>query len=205
MIRLAAAIVLAATASLGTWLPKSDGGFTAVDKGHGTPGAARAYFVCPGEAVEAVEAQSFDYAGRGCPALARSSAAFSFGSGEPQTGHALYDAAHRVVLFDIGCCAWRSYMLAGDMAKPPAAVAAADLSGVHTDRGVVLGMTRSQVTAIYGPAEAYAQADAPAGTTALTYTTLKGKKWTADQTCLQIQTFSFRSGRLVSIAVLAGC
>lgn len=145
----------------------------------------------------------FEYAGRGCPQLAKATA-FAFGGGEPITGRVAYDRAHRIALYNQGCCAWRGYVLVANMAGPPKTVTQMDLSGVRTMRGIVLGMSEQQVRNIYGTVASHTEKNL-AGATVLSYTTLKNKPSDTGIPCGQYQNFTFRNNRLVSIELLAGC
>jgi hypothetical protein len=187
-------------ATIGAWLAIPDSGFSAWSAGQASVTNQYDYFVC-GAKTPTVKPPNFDYAGSACPAL-MGGTAFSHGSGEPMTGRAVYDRAHSIVLYFKGCCAWRGFALTALTGAPPASVNAADLSGVHTKRGVALGMTPTQVQSMYGQARSYA-AKGVSGISVLRYTTMKSKDST--EACGQWQSFSFQKDRLVSIELLAGC
>jgi len=194
------AAALGVNASLGAWLPNPDSGFTAWSAGQASVTNRHDYFVC-GTSAPAEKPQSFDYAGSACPAL-KNGTSFSYGSGEPIAGRAVYDAARATVLYFKGCCAWRGFALTANVTAPPSAVAAANLGAVRTHSGIALGMTPAQVKRIYGSAPAHATKGMP-GVSTLSYTTMKSKDST--EACGQWQSFYFRNGALVSIELLAGC
>jgi hypothetical protein len=194
------AAALGVNASLGGWLPNPDSGFTAWSAGEASVTNRHDYFVC-GTSAPTEKPQSFDYAGSACPAL-KNGTSFSYGSGEPIAGRAVYDRARRIALYFKGCCAWRGFALTANVAAPPSTVAGANLSAVRTHSGIALGMTKAQVERIYGAARSHATKSMP-GVTTLTYTTMKSKN--SAEACGQWQSFSFRNDALVSIELLAGC
>lgn len=193
---------LVAVAALGAWLPQADTAFDAWSKAETTGIHQYDYFVCQSETPVAEHQNNFGYAGRGCAALLKRATRFSFGSAEPTTGGALYDRTHGMLFFNAGCCAWRGYVLASGIGPPPSPLAETDLRGIRTMRGVALGMTKPQVTGIYGPGKARATAS---GVTVISYTTMSAGPNNSPEPCGQFQSFSFRNDRLVSIELLAGC
>jgi hypothetical protein len=187
--------------ALGAWLPNVDSGFMPFSKGQTALTNGPDFFVCGNAKPIALDKNSFQYAGRGCPQL-NNGTAFAYGTGEPITGHALYDRANHVTLYDAGCCAWRGFVLTSLTTKaPPKALASMALDGVRTMRGVSLGMTESQLTKIYGQSKPHANAAA----SVLSYATIEKEQWNGGSACGQFQNFAFRQGRLVSIQLIAGC
>ena len=190
--------------ALGAWLPDPNTGFEAWRKGQTAVINKFDYFVCGAGAAPTEAKQSLSYAGSACKALTNGTP-FSYGPAGPNKGRAVYDRAHDIVLYSKGCCAERGVALTANLGKPPSAVSGADLSGVRTMRGVSLGMTQTQVTAIYGTAQSHATNARP-GIATLSYTTMKGTPTDSKgDSCGQFQSFSFRGNRLVSIELLAGC
>jgi hypothetical protein len=200
---IAAVAAGASNAALGAWLPDPDTGFTAWANGQAAASSAYDYFVC-GNASPAEKKQSFYYPGSACP-LVKSGTSFSYSTPEPKKVNVLYDAAHAIVLYDKGCCAWRGFALTQVVSRPPAPVAAMDLRAVRTMRGVSLGMSSLAVQKLYGAAKPHATKERP-GMTTLSYTTMRGtpSKPSGDA-CGQFQSFFFRQDRLVSIELLTGC
>ncbi len=189
---------------LGAWLPDPDTGFDAWAKARTAQINQYDYFVCDGSHTPALPRQNFDYPGSSCP-LAKNGTTYVFGAAEPMKGNIAYDSARHIVLYSRGCCAWRGFALTANVAPPPKTVKNADLSAVHTMRGLALGMTMAQVRAIYGQARPYF-ARYPAGAIAISYTTMRGTPTKAEgDACGQFQSFAFRQGRLISIELLTGC
>ncbi|MGA8535673.1 MAG: hypothetical protein WB615_16310 [Candidatus Tumulicola sp.] len=190
--------------ALGAWLPDPEIGFDAWSKNQTTIVSQYDYFICGSTRTPTEPKQSFYYAGSACPQV-KNGTFFVYGTAEPIKGYVVYDRAHRIVLYNKGCCAWRGYALTAGVAKPPKTVGNADLSGVHTARGVTLGMTATQVERIYGTARPHATKGQP-GLTTLSYTTMKGSPTKpGGDACGQFQSFTFRQDRLVSIELLVGC
>lgn len=190
-------------ARLGAWLPDPDTGFTAWSKGQTSVTKEYDYFVCGTAQKPSVGKESFSYAGSACSTL-KSGTKFEYGPAGPVKGIAAYDPGHRLVLYSKGCCAWRGFALTAGAGAPPIAVAASDLSLVHTMRGVALGMSEAAVERIYGAARPH-EAKRPPGATALSYTTMRGTPAKSPDACGQYQSFTFKQDRLVSIELLAGC
>jgi len=190
-----------ATPALGAWLPDPNIGDAAWQKGQAAVISQYDYFVCAGARTSTVKKESFDYAGSGCPLIKKGT---SFTYAPSGNGSVVYDRARRIVLYSKGCCAWRGFALTADVGPPPKPVSSADLTGVHTMRGVALGMSQAQVERIYGPARPYDRKGRP-GVTTLSYTTMKTKFTEPGGACGQFQSFSFRQGRLVSIELYAAC
>jgi hypothetical protein len=198
----AAATVPAGNSALGPWLPNPDTGFTAWSNGQTAMTAQYDYFVCGSAHTPSVPKQDFDYPGSACPLFTHATA---FEYAPEVKGSVVYDAAHAIVLYKKGCCAERGFALASGIKKPPRAVASADLSQVHTMRGIALGMSAAQVQAIYGPSKLHDAKGLP-GVAALAYTTMKGTPTKPQgEPCGQYQSFFFRQGRVVSIELLTGC
>lgn len=189
---------------LGAWLPTYGDGFDPWDDGQTAISNEDDFFVCSATPVAIPTGiHSFYFAGIGCPAL-KAATFFVYGEAGPPKGHILYDRTHRLVLFSEGCCSWGHVVLAETVSPPPKPVTGADLSAVRTKRGVRLGMSPSEVIAIYGHATLHAAPKTP-NATMLSYTTLKLKRSDPGNKCGQFQNFVFRAGRLVYIELLGGC
>ncbi len=189
---------------IGQWLPDPQTGFDAWSKKHAIVIRGYDYFVCGSGAKPTLPVHDFSYAGSVCAPL-KHGTAFVFGTAEPIKGSVVYDRAHSIVLFFKGCCAWRGFALTANVAPPPKPVSNADLSGVHTMRGVALGMTQKQLAHIYGAAAPHPAKGQP-GLTTISYTTFThGPNDSRGEACGQIQSFTFKSDRLVSIELLSGC
>lgn len=188
---------------LGAWLPDPDTGFDAWSKHLATVTTRYDYFVCGPGRTPAGNTRDFYYPGSACAPL-KNGTYFVYGTAEPIKSHVVYDRAHGVALYDKGCCAWRGFALAANVAPPPKTVVNGDLSAVRTMRGVTLDMTQAQVERIYGSAKPHAAKGRP-GMTTLSYTTMKGGPNGGGDACGQFQGFTFRQGRLVSIELLTGC
>lgn len=190
--------------ALGAWLPDPDSGFDAWQKAQTAKTNRYDYFVCEtGTVVPAVQPRDFAYPGSAC-ALFKRATPYAFGTAEPIKGSVVYDRTHALVLYSRGCCAWRGFALSAGVKPPPKAVAPANLGGVHTVRGIALGMTAAQVEHVYGPAKMHPMRGNP-GVSALSYTTMTGTPAGGGEACGQFQSFAFRNGKLVSIELLTGC
>ena len=188
-------------AALSAWLPDPNIGDAAWRKNRAAVTNQYDYFLCGAPRAPTEQKTSFDYAGSGCPVM-KSATAFAYDpSGK---GRVIYDRAHRIVLYQKGCCAWRGFALVTSFGPPPKPVTNADLSGVRTMRGVALGMTRAQVERIYGSTRPYDAKGRP-GVTTLSYTAMKTKFNEPGAACAQFQSFSFRQDRLLSIELLFEC
>lgn len=204
MIRLLAAVALASMPALAAWLPRVGHGFDPQSHGQAAWTRQYDYFICVHAPMPAATPfANFDWAVRGCPSLLKATS-FVYGSTEPIKGHALYDAAHKIVLYQEGCCAWRNAVLVSGVATPPSSVQSGDLGAVRTLRGIKLGMTPRDVTSVYGKTAPHAVPGA-SGVTMLSYTTMHGDPSSAANACGQFQNFAFRNGRLYYIELLAGC
>jgi hypothetical protein len=190
-----------AVAALGAWLPDPNIGDVAWQRGQAAVTSQYDYFVCGAPRAPTAKKESFDYAGSGCPLIRKGTSFAYVPSGK---GSVVYDRAHRIVLYDKGCCSWRGFALTANVGPPPKPVSNADLTGVHTMRGVALGMKQAQVERIYGPTRPYDTKGRP-GVTTLSYTTMKTKFTEPGGTCGQFQSFSFQQGRLISIELYVAC
>jgi hypothetical protein len=191
-------------AALGAWLPNPNTGFDAWSKGQAAITNQYDYFVCGAGHTPSEAKQSLYYAGSACPSL-KTGTSFVYGPAGPTKGRVVYDRVHAIILYEKGCCAERGFALTAKVGRPPTAVSDANLSGVHTMRGVWLGMTQAQVQKIYGSVRPHDSKDQP-GVTTFSYTTMKTKPTQpGGDACGQFQSFSFRQDRLVSIELLAGC
>jgi len=193
----------AADTVLGNWLPKADSGFNAWSRGQATQITRYDYFACGTSAKPTLPTHDLHYPGSACPLL-KTATPFVYGSAEPIKGSILYDLSGGIVFFNTGCCAWRGYALVAGAGAPPQSVAQASLKDVRTARGVKLGMTPAEVTAIYGRAVLRNAANHAAVTT-LYYTTMHGTPKNSPDACGQHQSFFFKQGRLVEIDLLMGC
>ncbi|HLX26076.1 MAG TPA: hypothetical protein VKR05_03725 [Candidatus Cybelea sp.] len=203
MHRLLVAVALAISA-LGGWLPRVGQGFDPQSHGQASWAPKYDYFICSRTPIPSTTPfANFDYAVRGCPNLLEANS-FAYGSTEPIRGRVLYDPTHKLVLYQEGCCAWRSAVLASGIAPPPKKVGSADLSAVRTQRGVSLGMTPAQIVAIYGKAKPHG-VPGTSGITMLSYTTMHGSPSSVTNACGQFQNFAFRNNKLYYIELLAGC
>jgi hypothetical protein len=189
--------------ALGTWLPNVDSGFMPFSRGQAAYTNGADYFVCDNARPIILDKNSFQYAGRGCPQLKKATA-YAYGTGEPITGHILYDRTHSIALFDAGCCAWRGFVLTSTTSAPPKTLANMPLQTVHTMRGASLGMTQAQIVGIYGQSKPHTD-NANPGANILSYATIKKADWNGGAGCGQFQNFAFKKGRLVSIQLIAGC
>ena len=188
---------------VGEWLPDPEAGFDAWSKKQAIVIKGYDYFVCGSSAKPTLPTHDFQYAGSVCAPL-KHGTAYVYGTAEPIRGSVVYDRAHAVVLFYKGCCAWRGFALDANVAPPPKPVSNADLSGVHTMRGVALGMTQKQLVHIYGAAAPHPAKGQP-GLTTISYTTMTGGPNGGGEPCGQFQSFTFKADKLVSIELLAGC
>jgi hypothetical protein len=189
--------------ALGAWLPDPEAGFGAWSKGQTARTTVYDYFVCGSERAPSVGKENFDYAGGACP-LVKNGTAFAYGTAGPIKGSVLYDRDHEVAFYYKGCCAWRGFALTSKLEPPPKPVNNANLSAVHTMRGVRLGMTQARVEQVYGAARSHPAKGLP-GATTLSYTTMKGTPKNSSEACGQFQSFSFENDRLISIELLIGC
>jgi hypothetical protein len=186
------------------WLPRVGQGFDPQNHGQAAWSAQYDYFRCDKmPAPAATPFANFDYAVRGCRVFT-SATAFVYGQPEPVKGRVVYDASHRIILYQEGCCAWRNAVLASGIGPPPSKVHGVDLSGARTNRGIALGMTQQQVTSIYGRTTPHSVPGAK-GVTMLSYTTMHGESAAPANACGQFENFAFRNGKLFYIELLAGC
>lgn len=190
--------------TVSNWLPRIGRGFDPSSHSQAAWSREYDYFICGKAPIpSATPFANFDYAVRGCPLL-KNGTYLVYGNTEPIKGHVLYDSAHKLVLYQEGCCAWRNTVLTSGVDSPPTSVHAADLSGVRTARGVALGMTQEQVLALYGHATRHPVPGA-SGVAMLSYTTMHGNPSSNENACGQFQNFAFRDGKLFYIELLAGC
>jgi hypothetical protein len=191
-------------AALRPWLPRIGQGFEPPNKGQASWSHGYDYFICGTTPVSSpTPYHDFSFAARGCPALA-SGTAFEYGPAGPTKGHVVYDAAGKLALYQEGCCAERTTVLASGVGAPPIGVRAAALGVARTARGVALGMTQSAVLGVYGRTPPHSVPGTP-GVQMLSYTTIHGNPSDAKNACGQYQNFAFKGGRLVYIELLAGC
>ncbi len=191
-------------AALRPWLPRIGQGFEPSSKGQASWSHAYDYFICGATPVSSpTPYHDFSFAARGCPELANGTA-FEYGPAGPTKGHVVFDAGRKVVLYQEGCCAERTTILASGVGAPPMSVRSASLGLARTARGVALGMTRAAVLGLYGRTSPHS-VPGSAGVEMLSYTTIHGNPSDAKNACGQYQNFAFKGGRLVYIELLAGC
>jgi hypothetical protein len=123
---------------------------------------------------------------------------FVYGNAGPPRGYAWYDSGHRIAFYGQGCCAWHEVALAAGAPPPPVPVADRDLSNVATEHGIKLGMSVTQVEAIYGKSTPYRVRGFPTFS-AISYV------HTIDKNCVQGQIFAFDRNALVFIHFYDGC
>lgn len=131
---------------------------------------------------------------------------FVYGNAGPPKGRIVYDYAHHIAFFVQGCCSWQDVVAASTDVPPPKHVVSRDLSGLHTVRGVRLGMTTTAVLHIYGHSNVLSVAHAE-GVRMLAYTTWPTKDImkSIDPECGQFEIFYFRHDRLILIQLGDGC
>jgi hypothetical protein len=190
--------------ALGRWLPNVVPKFVPWGLEKASYGGKYDSFRCGGGSPIATNTREFDFAIGTCHAL-QNGTALNYGSGEPQRGRVLYDPAHRIALYYVGCCAGRTYVLAADVAPPPSSVRSADLSGVGTARGASLGMTIGDVMRAYGKAVPYMAGSAGSVVPVISYTTFSSNPVQSSEPCGQYQTFAFKSKKVNVIQIYAGC
>jgi hypothetical protein len=131
---------------------------------------------------------------------------FVYGNAGPPRGHVIYDPRRKIAFYEQGCCSWHDVVAASGVRPPPVPVATADLSALHTVRGVRLGMLPSDVMRIYGRAK-FAPMHTHVNLKLLAYTTLPPANTVVKLStrCGQFQNFYFRARRLVLIQLGNGC
>ncbi len=135
MHRVLAAVVVASMPALAAWLPRIGHGFDPQSHGQAAWTPRYDYLICTSAPLPAATPfANFDYAIRGCPSLLEATA-LVYGDTEPIKGHVLYDSAHKIVLYQEGCCAWSNAVLAAGVGAPPSSVHGGDLGSVRTQRG----------------------------------------------------------------------
>lgn len=123
---------------------------------------------------------------------------------ELQKAHVIYDAAHRRVFYETGCCSWDEVVLSYAGA-PPKPLVNGNLSLLKTTRGVRLGMSPLDVVRIYGTA--LPQRVARTNLTVFAYTTWppRAKLSKTHSECGQFENFYFQGETLVLIQLGNGC
>jgi len=188
--------------ALGAWLPGFGDAAEAWRHGHATTIQQRDGFVYENEKPASPRFLGFQGPDDGT--------FFVYGNAGPPKGHVVYDALHRVAFYQQGCCSWNEVVAASNTSHPPLLVVARDLSGLHTVRGIHLGMRPAEVTRIYG-ASSLLTVPGRAGVTMLAYTTWKplasgqsvGEAFGG--TCGQFENLYFRADRLILIQLGNGC
>lgn len=191
-------------AALGSWLPNIAPNF--VPWGQATASYRSPFdsFRCGSGAAVTTNTREFDYPIGTCRSL-QAGTALNFGSGEPQRGKVLYDPAHRIALYYVGCCAGRTYVLASGVAAPPAAVKSADLSAVRMARGAALGMTMRDLIAAYGKSVPYTAGKGDAIVPVVSYATFSSNPVHSNEACGQYQSFAFKQKTVAVIQIYVGC
>ena len=97
--------------ALGRWLPNVAPNFVPWGQAKARYAGRFDSFACGTGPAQTNVTREFDYAIGTCRILQKGTTLL-FGSGEPQRGRVLYDSAHRIALYYVGCCAGRTYALA---------------------------------------------------------------------------------------------
>lgn len=125
---------------------------------------------------------------------------FWYSAPGPPSIWAQYDARHRIVRYTNDCCGHEEEVVASGIGPPPHPVAAEDLRGVRTLHGARLGMTQTQIQALYGRVQPHRSTS---GTPydVLSYAhAVKGRP-----NCGEVQNFGLRAGRVVAIQIGRSC
>ncbi|MDQ6780458.1 MAG: hypothetical protein M3Z37_04805 [Candidatus Eremiobacteraeota bacterium] len=124
----------------------------------------------------------------------------------PPKGRVIYDAAHRIALYEEGCCTAYKSVAADHVPLPPRKIVDRDLSQLKTVRGLQLGDSMERVLKVYGPSRALKLSANP-GLVILAYTTWPpfGVESILKAPCGQVENFAFRHERLVYIEFGDGC
>lgn len=120
--------------------------------------------------------------------------------GPEEKGRLAFDYARGIAFYDVGCCSSFDRVVAY-APHPPYPVANANLSAVHTVRGIALGASPADVRRAYGRAAAFHAVPGHAGLRMLSYAAMSARS----NSCGQSQNFIFRDEQLVSIELLDGC
>jgi hypothetical protein len=130
---------------------------------------------------------------------------FVYGNAGPPKGEVIYDYAHHIAFYDQGCCSWHD-VVAAYAPPPPKRVVNRDLTQLHTNRGVHLGMSPKQVEEIYGKAT-MRKVGGYDGVFVLPYTTWPplAQVKTVHSPCGQFENFFFKKNRLILIQIGNGC
>jgi len=115
-------------------------------------------------------------------------------------GRIVYDYAHDLVFYNVGCCSLGEQVLARSTLPPSRRLPNSDLSRVHTQRGIALGDSIADVRRIDGDA-ASLPVPMHADLRMLSYAAYSQPS----HECGEWQTFVFRSDRLISIELDNGC
>ncbi len=129
---------------------------------------------------------------------------FVFGNAGPPRGRVVFDSAHHIAFYSMGCCSWREYALGYATSPPPKPLANRNLSNVRTARGIRLDASVADVERIYGANSPLVATKTP-HVFVLSYKT--GLKMPADikSPCEQDEDFYFRDNQLVLIQLGNGC
>jgi hypothetical protein len=123
-----------------------------------------------------------------------------------QKARVTYDATHRIVFYETGCCSWEEIVLAYQSTLPPKPLVNRDLSRLKTTRGVQLGMTSAAVIGIYGAAKPqFVKGHGRVSVLAYTTWPPRDKLSKTRSECGQFQNFYFRNSRLILIQLGNGC
>jgi hypothetical protein len=130
---------------------------------------------------------------------------FTYGKAGPPKGVAIYDARDHIAFYGLGCCSWHAAVLAAGVAPPPLPIMERPLSGVHTARGLSLGMTMQQAVHIYGHATPDQVKGVP-GVSVLSYHhAIPPRPPSTYMECVQYATLGFYRDRLIYIGFYNGC
>jgi hypothetical protein len=127
-------------------------------------------------------------------------ATFFMGS-DMERASVIYDPAHRIVLYQRGCCAWWETVLMVAPKPPPQPVKTADLSLIRAGHAIALGAAPAAVVRAYGPARLHASTTT-AGLRVLSY---YRNRHVPGSACSWFENFVFRANRLVEIQSGNGC
>jgi hypothetical protein len=128
----------------------------------------------------------------------------------PRRSHIVYDAAHRIALYDTGCCSYQESIAVAGAPLPPVPVRGRDLGALRTLRGASLGDVPKRVMKLYGSARLRASKNHP-GWKFLSYTNFHSSIYQdahskePNVTCGKQWGFIFHNERLSTIEIYGGC
>jgi len=126
---------------------------------------------------------------------------FVFGSAGPPRGRAVYDYAHHIAFYNVGCCSWQAVTETADAPLPPKPLVGRDLLALSTARGIRLWQTEAEVTRIYGTAT-FLRVPRHPNVRVLSYA---HEFPFGPNRCWTTQTFFFREHRLIQIQLTNAC